>query len=94
MINLEDKTVLSCPCCGNGDLYVGVTAFGYYGVQCNNCGLKVERSLPEETESTWYNTQVTTLLSAVKAWNKRTKEKRPAVLLTNIVEKWVESYDR
>lgn len=68
-----------CPCCGNVDLYVGVTASCQMGVECNRaqggCGLSIHRRYPEKMPrgiKTLKELDRMLLLGAIKAWNRRT----------------------
>jgi hypothetical protein len=89
-IDLGVFNVRPCPCCGEdrgftkGDdfllgLFIGPTMATQMGVECYSCGLKMVRDWPDRTPrgcKTLDDVSRYTLNKAVRAWNRRVKEKR------------------
>lgn len=89
-IDLGVFNVLPCPCCGESrgvtekekfyvGLYVGPTMATQMGVECYSCGLKMTRDWPERTPKgckTLDDVSRYSLNKAVKAWNRRAKERK------------------
>lgn len=79
---MQLETALPCPCCGSTQLTIGPTDAQGFGVQCQACGLRMRRSLPDrwppgtrrlpiEERIAYVNALLTN--RAIQAWNKRTQ---------------------
>ncbi len=74
--------VRPCPCCGHAKVEASIQSATTYGVRCPDCGLKMERSMPDKwprglwkkdlsETANWSNLAEFTLRKAVEAWNNR-----------------------
>ena len=69
--------VKSCPCCGNGDLYLGHESFDTMAVVCwghgGGCGLRVPVTFPEYNKKGrgLQGIEEDCLMKAVEKWNRR-----------------------
>lgn len=72
VIGGSNQKLKECPCCGSDEIWIGQSSFLSYAVQCESCGLKMEKQITNKRMKD--ASRRAFFLAAAKVieyWNKR-----------------------